>query len=244
MQSSAPQPSAGSVQPLEPVPMNWPGAFGLLKYSTAAVLHNIKPYLGILGLSILAAIAGNIADGKDGQATSLQGVVVTILVNLFSILLSAAITLVIIAGVKRQKISIDGSLRQGLSFFVSYFALSLLKGLISVVSFVLLVVPAFFIIPRLALAEYYLLDGKLDVIEALKASWEATRGNVGKVWGIFGASVVFALIFLTIIGIPVAIYLSIMYSDAYALLYFSLLKQQPATPMPDAPKAPTRPAAG
>lgn len=231
---TAPQSPANPIQPLEPVPAVWPGAFGLLKYSTAAMLYNIWPYLGLMGLSLLTSIALSMAQGKDNTGfNSPSHFFVWLIAELFSVLLSAAMVFVLIASVKRKKITVDTSIRQGFSMFGSYILLLLLLGLIAAASLLLLIVPAFFIIPRLVLSEYFLLDGKKSPIEAIKASWEITRGHVGKVWGIIGASIVFALVFLTIIGIPVAIYLVVMYAAAHALLYFFLLKQ-PAVVVPDA----------
>lgn len=242
MTSSTPHssPTTDLVPSLEPVPPVWPGAFGLLKYSTAALIYNIKPYLGLLGLSILASIVASMMETGTYPNVGFKSpghFAIWLIVQLFSVALSASVVLVIIAAVKRQKISIDESIKQGILLFVPYFVLTLLRGIIIIGSALLLIIPAFFVAPRLLLADYFLFDAKKTPVEAIKASWEATRGHVGKVWGIIGASFVFALIALTIIGIPLAIYLSLMYAAAFALLYFYLQKQ----PAPEAPTAPVAP---
>lgn len=242
MTSSTPRPPStpASVSPLEPVPAVWPGAFGLLKYSTAALIYNIKPYLGLIGLSILASIVASMMETGTYPNVSFKSpghFAIWLIVQLFSVALSASIVLVVIAAVKRREISVDESIKQGILLFVPYFVLTLLRGLIIIGSALLFIIPVFFVAPRLLLAEYFMFDAKKTPVEAIKASWEATRGHIGKVWGIIGASFVFALIALTIIGIPVAIYLSLMYAAAFALLYFYLQKQ----PSPEAPTAPAAP---
>ncbi len=113
------------------------------------------------------------------------------------------------------------------------FLLGIVSGLVLVASFIALIIPFFIVAPRIALSPYFLIDKNMGPIEALKASWAITQGHAGKVWGIIGANIAFALLILTLIGIPVAIYLLFMYSAALAVLYEFLNKQ----PKPKAAKA-------
>lgn len=92
------------------------------------------------------------------------------------------------------------------------------------------------------LAQYFLIEGKLGIVDSLSASWNATKGNVGKVWGIFGVSLLFGLLFLTFIGIPFAIYFIVMYQAAFAVLYM-YLKQSPTSTTAAVPSAPSDPTA-
>jgi uncharacterized membrane protein len=122
--------------------------------------------------------------------------------------------------------------------------LFILIALSIVASAVLFIIPVFFVLPRLALAYYFLIDKHMGVIEAYKASWHATKGNAGKVWGIIGATILMALLMITIIGIPFSIYFLIMYSAVFAVLYEFLGKTQPTAPAAPAPAAvPAAPAA-
>jgi hypothetical protein len=114
---------------------------------------------------------------------------------------------------------------------LKYIANAILMTLLLGVAFVLLVVPFFFVLPRLLLAPYFLIDQKLGPIVALQRSWEATKGHAGKIWGIIGASLAMALLAVTIIGIPFAIYFLFMYGAASALAYEFVAKQTaPAQP--------------
>lgn len=254
-QPSVPNPPAETQQtssvPDEPVPNVWPGAFGLYAYSRRAVLYNLGTLLGLFGLSILVSIIANLVSGDRSVSynygvtstnASFFGSLIELVSELIGIWISVATALVLIGSVKRQKMAIDDGLRTGWSVFLPFLGLSILTGLIAIGSILLFIVPAFFIIPRLVLAQYYLLEDKLGVTASIRASWEATRGNVGKVWGMFGFTLLLVLLAFTLIGIPFAIYFGIMYQAATVLLYFYLKKQPALAPAaPVAPSAPTTP---
>lgn len=246
--STSPAPQTPST-PEEAVPTVWPGAFGIYKHSKAAVLYNLGTFLGLIGLSVLISIASNLVtgdravsfDGGNSFRSSGMGSIINVLAQLASIWISAAMAYVLIAGVKRLKMEVGESLREAGAVFLPFLGLSLLVGLISVASILLLVVPAFFIIPRLVLAQYYLIEGKLGVGDAISASWNATKGNVGKVWGIFGLNLLLVLLALTFIGIPFAIYFGLMYQAAIPVLYMFIKKQPTPATVTNAPTAPSGP---
>lgn len=251
--SNAQQPSSvpqTTSSPDEPVPSVWPGGFGVYKHSKAAVMYNIGTFVGLIGFSILASVASSFVsgdrsislDGGNSFHTSGTGWLINVLVQLVSIWLSAAIAYALIVSVKRRTISLSESLREGGTIFLPFLGLSLLTGLIAVASVLFFIIPAFFIIPRLMLAQYFLIEGKLGIVDSLSASWNATKGNVGKVWGIFGVSLLFGLLFLTFIGIPFAIYFIVMYQAAFAVLYM-YLKQSPTSTTAAVPSAPSDPTA-
>ena len=198
----------------------WPGAFGIYKKSRAAVQLNIGTLLLLaliyLGVSV---IFGSIGDHRTGSMSSNLGSLAS---PLISVLLSTAAVLVLLAGVRGTKISLGQVLKQSLPLYFKTLALTVLTSIISIVSLLLLIVPFFFIVPRLELAMYFLVDKNLGPIEALKASWQATRGNVGKVWGIYGATIAMALIIIVLIGA----YFLLMYSAAFAVLYVFLTETQ------------------
>jgi len=153
-----------------------------------------------------------------------MGSIVNVIVQLVSIWISAAIAIALVVSVKRQKMSVSESLRDGGAIFLPFLGLNLLLGLITVASVLLFVIPVFFVLPRLMLAQYFLIEGKLGVMESISASWNATKGNVGKVWGIFGVNVLLVLLFMTILGIPFALYFGVMYQAAIPVLYLYLKK--------------------
>jgi len=179
--------------------------------------------IGAWALAVVLAIIISVVLDSDriGFVGQLVGVVI-------SYILSAAVTYIYVCDVRRQQVVFLDSTAKALPWlWLKYLGLVIWKGAIGLISLVLLIIPFFFIYPRLVLAEYYLVDQNTSILFALKASWRATEGQLGKIYGIFGAYVAMFLLAITIIGIPFAIYFIIMYSPAYALLY-EFLKTAPA----------------
>lgn len=205
--------------PEETIPSTWPGAFGLYKFSRNAMRVNIGTYVAVFLLSL---VVGSIPMSVDQNSPAYY--LLSIATNIVAVWFEAATILIVLQSVRQHKISLNDSLQQGLAMFGKYFLQSLLMGLIAIGSILCFIVPAFIILPRLSLAQYYLFDKNMGIVESIKASWEATRGHVGKVWGIIGATMAMMLLMITIIGIPVSIYFLVMYSAANAILYFWLVK--------------------
>ncbi len=233
---------------LESVPTTWPKAFGLFKYSKAAIGYNVWTIVILIVLSVLvnmiiSSLFTTTVDNADlykslnvpvqaGMSTEVQQT--SLLGNILSfavgIVLSVAIYKTMFAGIARAKMSALESFKAIDPMVALKLAgLNILVSIILFVSFIAFIVPFFFVLPRLMLSSLYVIDG-MGVMEALKASWNDSKGNVGKVYGIIGANIVFVLIAFTIIGIPVTIYLVIAYSAAYPLLYKYITgqKKQPS----------------
>lgn len=220
--ATSPTPTKTSV---ESVPSAWPGAFGIFKHSRKAVQLNIWSILGIGLLYVLiSAILGNLGAEKGAGVHRSTGPG-SLVASLIGVFLDVAITFVLLAGVRGAKMSIGEALKKSLPLYGKALLLNILTVIISVVTLLLLIVPFFIVMPRLELAMYFLIDKKLGPIEALKASWRATKGNVGKVWGIYGAGFVMALLILVLIGV----YLVIMYLAAFAVLYVYLTDGESAS---------------
>ncbi len=107
----------------------------------------------------------------------------------------------------------------------------LLSTLIAALSFALLIIPFFIVAPRIFLAALYLIDKNMGPVESIKASWNDTRGHLGKIYGIFGVLILMALPIFTLIGIPVSLYLFFMYQASSAILYLYIQKL-PQSPVP------------
>ena len=233
MDSSTPNPAANANMPAtsnstapQGLPTTWPGAFGIYRYSRDAIRRNIGL---IIGLTV-AYIAVELVIGLLKI-----GFVGTLLNAVIGALYSVALVRALVGAVRGQKLSAKQAFGDDFAVMaLKMFGLELVVGLTLLVSLALLIVPFFFVYPRLLLAQYYLVDKNMGISEAFKASWDATKGNVGKAWGIVGASILMALLMITIIGIPFAIYFLIMYSAAFAILYVFLEKHQPAVEQPAA----------
>ena len=223
MELQNPQPATPS-QPaaVATVPDVWPGAFGIYKHSKQAVKLNLTPLVLVFFISFVINIfLGAIFKNRA-------------LLNLFSLIVSAfvaaATVIIYLADVRGQQISLQKALSDAVPFWLKTIGLEIVIGFILIVSFLLLIIPFFIVFPRLLLANYFLIDKKMDVIAAIKASWHTTKNHSGKVLGIVGANLAMALLFLTIIGIPFAIYFLVMYSAAFPILYVFLGNHAPVAP--------------
>lgn len=75
----------------------------------------------------------------------------------------------------------------GLAGVWPYIGLAILSGIGTIVGFILLIVPGIIVMIRWSAANGYLLGSGKQVMEALSASWEATRGHS---WAIFFAGLI------------------------------------------------------
>jgi len=200
----------------------WPGAFGVYRPSHDAVMRNLDTLLLLWAASL---VGGMVLGLLFRHALWLR--------QLGSLLLGAyvgvALAVTVLAGLRGQQVKLESATKVSNQLFFKMVLLELLIAVTAIVSLLLLIVPFFFIVPRLSLATYLLVDQKLGVIEAYKASWHATSGNVGKVWGIIGVSILMVLPVFTIIGILATAYLLFMYQAATAFLYVYLQHQKLAT---------------
>ncbi len=194
------------------VPDSWPGAFGAYKFSRDAVKFNLGTVLGVIGLMIgLSIVADMLTTDKN---------VTQLLNNLVGIWLGAASTYVFLRSVRGTKVAFGEALSKGLTFFFKYLLLNIVLFFLLLGSLLLLIVPFFFVLPRTLLAPYFLIDKDMGPIEALKASWNASKGHVAQIWGIIGASIAMALLIIVLVGI----YFLIMYSAVFAVLYLYIMK--------------------
>jgi membrane-anchored glycerophosphoryl diester phosphodiesterase (GDPDase) len=94
-------------------------------------------------------------------------------------------------------------------------------SVIVLLGFIMLIVPGFIFAVRLAFVPYLVVDKKMDIMEALRVSWDMTRGYG---WQIFFMG--FLAIFIVIAGLLllfVGVFVSIMWiSTAFAAMYHSV----------------------
>lgn len=216
MDNESAAPTTNTPQTTEPsIPQTWPGAFGAYKYSRDAVKYNLGTIIGLILLSLVVSILFGGRSGSERSGVSFIG-------DLINVWFSVSMVVAFLAGAKATKIEFVDSLKKGASLYLKFLGLSILTFITLAISFVLLIVPFFFVLPRVALASYFMVDRDLGPVEALKASWAETKGHSGKVWGIVGASLVMAILIIVLVGI----YFLIMYSAAYAVLYLYLQKNK------------------
>ena len=229
------EPQANTAQ-YDKVPAEWPGASKLFKYAKSATLTNWVLYLIV---SVVGGILSSvITNDRDASISILVGAnLVALLVSTF---VAACTTNIELKNVLHEKTDFNRVLSAAANRYLGFLGMTIMLYVLLTLCALAFLVPLFIVGPRVSLAQYFYFDQNLSPMEAIKASWEATSGNVGKVWGIIGMCLLYALIAVTIIGIPVAIYLLFMFSSAPALLYMWLKPGKQTGPV--APSAPVAPA--
>lgn len=219
--------------PLPPLPSTWPGAFGLYKYSKAAMMTNVGTYLGLLVLAFFVSGVIGRMGGTDTQSASYTFFQVVSFLG--SIYISGATTLVELDNIARKKVGFSDALTLVKRYFLPLLAATVAMGILLMVSLILFIIPFFFVAPRLAFTPYLIVGEQMNPMEAIAASWEKTRGHAMKVWGIIGVNVLFVLLMITIIGLPFALYFMFMYLSATAVLFRWVQSTKPA-PIEPAPQ--------
>lgn len=212
---------------------SWAGAWGAYKPSRDAVRKNLSAViLLVVGNIVVVYLLGVIFELVFGKTT---GVLLSDFATwVIDALLVAAQIHVYISGVRDKRVEVGDALKTAQPMWWRMFLLQLLVGLTVLGGFILLIVPGILFALRLSLASYYLVDKNCGVMEAYKASWDATKGNLGKIWGLVGVNFVFLLLCIVLIGV----YFIIMYSASFALLYEYINKHLPAASQPEAAPAP------
>lgn len=214
------------------IPKTWPGGFGIYKRSKAAVKFNLGTIIVLLLANAVFSFLPNISDDSPSTST----LIIQFVFGVISLFVAVALINVYLASTKRQKMEVGQALRSAHPILaLKYFGVSFLTGVYLFVS-LLLIVPFFFVLPRLILAPYFLIDKKLGVFDAVTTSWNETKGHSLKVWSVIGAGIAMALLSVTIIGIPFSIYFLIMYSAVLAILYEYIKANQPSSEEPPYPK--------
>lgn len=203
----------------------WPGAFGIYKFSKQAIKLNINSFIILLVIYLGVAGVTN-SFGLIPDYGSSIGDLISIILNVF---ISVSAVIVLLDSIRGKKSDWLVALKKSTQYFINYFLASILVSVIIIASVFALVIPFFFIAPRMVNVFYHLIDKDMGIIDSIKASWESTSNNVGKVYGIFGVGLLIVLLAFTIVGIPFAIWFGIMYYAASAIYYEYTTKPAPAT---------------
>jgi hypothetical protein len=227
--NATPNPAATSIT------SDWPGAFKIYKTSKAAVQFNLSTMLGLIAINIGLFIIYFIALAVTRH--SISKYIVRLIVDIINFMLYGAIAYTCLQGVKNTKTTVSEALSVAFKKWLYIAITSIIVTIILLVSLILFVVPFFFVAPRLTFAIYNIINLNMDPIKAVQTSWEQTRGNVGKIYGIIGVFILIVLPSITIIGIVATLYLGLMYYASYAILYMYILNKQSGTHLATPPSA-------
>src|SRR6266542_160258 len=173
-----------------------PSAFDLFSPSMEAVKRNLPAFLILIGVPIVLSLIGQ---GPHLFRASAAGVnegplgVVGLVGGVLSLLAGPGLILLQIKGAQNETpLAWDAAFKQGLHFFWRYLGLALLTTIVLIISLALLIVPFFFVLPRLFLAPFFLIDKNMGVVDSMKASWK-TYGERKGTWGVMGVFVLIGI---------------------------------------------------
>ncbi len=165
----------------------------LLKQSFEDFKKNWKVLLGAFAAIFVISIVGNflttwLTDQNMGIVVLLLSLVMWVVQIALSVGL-IRIALGVVDG-KPVKIELLWSSLSNTKLLAMYFVTSLIVGLATGIGLILLVIPGILIMVKLAFSMYYVVDKMMSPIDAIKASWDKTKGMFVKL-----------LIFFIIVGV-------------------------------------------
>jgi len=224
-----------------------PSAFDLFGPSVSIIKNNLVGFLILVGIPLVLILVGQGPDlvkgAHAGNTVTINGGLGTLagIGGILALIAGPGVIVMELMGTRKESITWDAALKQGLSIFWRYLGLTILTGIILVISFILLIVPFFIVAPRLMLAPYFLIDKKMGIIDSLKASWDAYKAHKGT-WGIIGVFILINLpSIIPFVGWLVSNVLTFLYGPSLAVRYQQVLNLsagKPAkTPIEEAPAA-------
>ena len=204
----------------------WPGAFGAYKPSREAVLKNLSTLIWLAVLDVVVNIALSIIL-KLVFGSVIGGSLYDIGSLFISALFIVAQVYVYLHGIHGKRVEIDQLYAAVSPFWMRMVLLDLLIVVTVIGGLILLIIPGIYFGLRLSLAPYFLVDKNMDIMDAYKASWDATKGNLRKILAIIGVYLLMILPIITIIGVIATVYFTFMYAAVYALLYEHIKNKNP-----------------
>ena len=183
-----------------------------------------KNIVFFIGLFVIVVVVSSISSGiQIGVALEKQPVLYLFL-NVLTFIVNAVI------GIGLIKISlefIDGKKPKFSDLFyvkplVNFILASLIRGVITFIGFILFIIPGIIFSIRLQYAPYLIVDKNVPPVDAIKESWEMTKGNT---WNLFFFGILLFLVnvlgaILLLVGLFVTVPLTML---ATAIVYRKLL---------------------
>lgn len=232
-------------------PLNLPGAFELFKPSREIVLKNIwvfgpiygaLMFIGLIDWSLTPADASNLWFTKQPDLSynlSDPGAPIMSAANFFTgvpvVWTILAIILGFILQIIAQRAQLDGSEHKTIGFGklwrtvtemgVRLAGLYIIIGILSLIGFILLIIPGFIVLRRYSMAPYIMMEKNTGIKESMRVSADMTKPYSGSVYSIIGVTILIAFTFyIPVIGWLVSFILGMLYSIAFALRYQQLKK--------------------
>ena len=151
----------------------------------------------VIPLELFKSVAMLRVEGASfGDVSLWLGLVLGLLV---SPLYQGALIHYIACQLRGQQVLLSQCFSQGLRFWLPHALLYLVTGLLSIVGFLLLIFPGFFLMSRFAYADLYCVLHGLGPQQAIAKSWRDTQADFGVL--LTGLVVIYSAVFLVSFGV-------------------------------------------
>lgn len=176
---------------------NMTPSWDLIGPSARLVRDNFWPFTYLILLPGLLYLLGSLliggmftADGKINVGGREQlGLAVITVAGIWTMVNIGPVIRFHLQAVDKKISPILDYYRQGLRYTLPLIGLYIVFALLFIVGLILFIIPAFFVLHRLILAPYYLVDKQLPIIESLKQSARDAKKFSGPIWGVIGVQI-------------------------------------------------------
>ncbi len=214
----------------------------LWKQSREAVQRNLGIFLFLSSTTILSVawqVGSDLRDKVHGSGWSTLfsnsffgtnggyphvggGIIISLLALLAIVFYLMSIVLAVHAA-KKDKVELNEVWADLKSKWLGIIGVEILTGFIIVVGLIAFIIPGIYLLGRVILAPYILIDQNTKIFEAVEKSWHLTNNRMGQVYGVFLFGIVLAIPnIVPIIGPILGFVLALSYSVAMPLRYFEL----------------------
>ena len=189
--------------------------------------------LFFIGIGLLSAVIGSIGEVHNyteimgNLETSNRFNLVSCLGFLLSIYLSLGVWKISVMHLRGEDIQLNDLFSVSLEQYINYIIASIICMVAVVLGLVLFLIPGIHIICRLLIMPGYIVDKNQRFDEAIKSSWNDTKGQAMHLflWLLFSCLIVFAGILALVVGMFIALPL-ISLALAYVYIQISGKQQQ------------------
>lgn len=172
---------------------DWPGVGEILSGTFEAMKNNKEFLYVFVGVMTAIGLLSYVVDGNSGGAYSLRDASGLAFLELAAaIILTPASIFYALYTSKGAKADWQEFINKGFTKLLPLIGLGILAGLAIMLGFLLLIIPGIYLVLKLCLSSYALVDQDLGPVEAMKKSFAITKGNVGKVAVYIGMTLILA----------------------------------------------------
>jgi hypothetical protein len=166
--------------------------------------------------------------GSDTESTLIKGLGGLVILLSLAYLVATMLSVILVVRAAQGKRPTLGSLWKELTtafLWLKLIGLVVVLGLTLAAGFILFLIPGVYLLWRLFLAPYILVDKNISIGESISQSWQMTKGFAWPIYSIIIVSIALALTaILPFIGDLVSFLLVVIYSVAPALRYEEIKK--------------------